>query len=57
MACSRGKSRFLRQQKDVWDHLAEEVRLWGKLATRLTAAQQRVVELMPTTKEVASLRA
>jgi hypothetical protein len=33
VAHSREKYRFLRQQKDVWDHLIEEARLRREVAT------------------------
>ena len=39
IACSPGKSRFLRQQKETWDHLIEEAWLHGEVIAQLVAAQ------------------
>ena len=36
---SRGKSQFLRQQKEAWDHLVEEAWLRGEVIAQLVAAQ------------------
>jgi len=56
IARSRGKSRFLRQQKEARDRLVEEVRLRGEVTAQLVAAQQRVVELTSLAEEAANLR-
>ena len=56
IARSRGKSRFLREQKETWDHLVEEVQLRGEVIAQLIVAQQRVVELTPLAEEAANLR-
>jgi hypothetical protein len=47
---------FLHRKRDIWDHLAEEVRLHGELAVQLAATRQRVTELTPATEEVANLQ-
>ena len=44
MARSRGKSRFLHEQKEEWDRLTEEARLRGDVGAQLAAAQQREAE-------------
>ena len=51
IARSREKSRFLREQKESWDRLIEEVRLHGGVSTQLVATQQRVAELTPRAEE------
>jgi hypothetical protein len=56
MERSREKSLFLRRERDVWDRLAEEVRLCGELTAQLATACQRVTNLAPTAEEVANLR-
>ena len=55
IAHSRGKSRFLHQQKEAWDRLIEEAWLHREVIAQLVAAQQRVVELTPLVEEAASL--
>ena len=55
IAHSRGKSWFLREQKETWDHLVEEAQLCGEVTAQLVAAQQRVAELTPLAEEVDSL--
>ena len=55
IARSWEKSQFLREQKEKWDHLVEEARLHGDVATQLAAAQQRVAKLTPLAKEADSL--
>ena len=52
IARSQGKSRFLREQKETWDHLVEEARLRREVTPQLVAAQQRVAELTPLAEEV-----
>jgi hypothetical protein len=54
MEHSRDKSLFLRRERNVWDHLVEEARLRSELVVQLTATCQRVVELVPATREVAN---
>ena len=39
IARSREKSRFLREQKENWDCLAEEARLHGDVTAQLAATQ------------------
>jgi len=39
IAHSRGKSQFLRQQKEAWDRLIEEAWLHGEVIAQLVAAQ------------------
>ena len=56
IARSQGKSWFLREQKETWHHLVEEAQLRGEVTAQLVAAQQRVAELTPLTKEVDNLR-
>ena len=55
IACSREKSWFLRQQKDAWDRLIEEARLFREVIAQLVVAQQRVAELTPLTEEADNL--
>ena len=55
MVRSQEKFQFLRREKDVWDHLAEETWRSEGLATQLTAARQEVAELAPTARELADL--
>ena len=38
IAHSREKSRFLREQKESWDHLIEEARMCGDVSAQLVAA-------------------
>ena len=52
---SRGKSRFLHEQKETWDRLIEEAWLRGEVTAQLVATQQRVAELTPLTEEADSL--
>ena len=56
IAHSREKSRFLHEQKEKWDRLAEETRLHGDVTAQLVAAQQRVAELTPLAEKADSLR-
>ena len=56
IARSREKSRFLCEQKEKWDRLAEEARLHGDMSAQLVVAQQRVAELTPLAEEAAGLR-
>jgi hypothetical protein len=53
---SQEKSQFLCQQKDAWDHHAEEARLHGELTEQLAATRLKVGELAPAGEEVASLQ-
>ncbi|XP_066355005.1 cysteine-rich receptor-like protein kinase 7 [Miscanthus floridulus] len=53
---SRGKSRFLHEQKETWDCLIEEAWLCREAIAQLVAAQQRVSELTPLIEEADSLR-
>ena len=39
IARSQGKSQFLRQQKEAWDHLVEEAWLRGEVIAHLVATQ------------------
>ena len=55
IAHSRGKSRFLHEQKETWDRLIEEARLRGEVTAQLVAAQQRVAELTPLAEEADNL--
>ena len=50
------KSRFLREQKETWDHLVEEAWLRREVTTQLVAAQQRVAKLTPLAEEADSLQ-
>jgi hypothetical protein len=55
MEHSHDKSLFLYHERDVWNCLAEEVRLRRELAVQLAATRQRVTELTPAAEEVANL--
>ena len=56
IAHRRGKSRFLREQKETWHRLVEEAWLRREVTTQLVATQQRVAELTPLTEEADGLR-
>ena len=55
IAHSRGKSLFHYQQKETRDRLVKDARLRREVTAQVIAAQQRVVELTPLTKEANSL--
>jgi hypothetical protein len=55
MERSHEKSLFLHRERNVWDRLAKEAWLCGKLTMQLATTRQRVAELAPATETVANL--